>query len=158
MKRGTHRARAIAAVLTETANSGRELVFVKFGLVENMNETIGWQGYFGDNKDRGGKTLTERTVDALRVCGWKGDDLTDLSSVTAKEVEIVVQEEEYQGETRLKVRYVQEVGTAAKFMPEALPPTRAARLAERIKPRIRGEKPKYDADPIDRDREDDLRF
>jgi hypothetical protein len=150
MKKGTHRARAIAAVLTETANSGRELVFVKFGLVENMNDTIAWQSYFGDNKDRGGKTLTERTIDALRVCGWKGDDLMDLSSVTANEVEIVVQEEEYQGETRLKVRYVQEVGTAAKFMPEPMAPTNAARLAARIKPRIRGEKPSYSPDPIDR--------
>jgi hypothetical protein len=74
----------------------------------------------------------------------------DLSTVTAKEVEIVVQEETYQGETRLKVRYVQEVGTAAKFMPEAMAPTNAARLAQSIGARIRGEKPSYSPDPIDR--------
>jgi hypothetical protein len=140
MQKGAHRARCTGGVLTETKNEHREHVFLKFARSDDPSDAIGWQGWFGDNIDKGGKSLTERTVDVLRVCGWKGDDLTDLAGVTANEVEIVVVEDDYKGSVSLKVRYVQEVGTAAKFMPEAMPSQQAKSFAERMKSRIHGER------------------
>ena len=139
MKTGTHRARARAGVLTETqGDSHREHIYIKFGLVSDMNDVVEWQGYFGDNKDKGGKTLTERTIDVLRVCGWEGDDIRDLRGIEKNEVEIVVLEDTYQGNSRLKVRYVQPIGTAAAFMPKPLESRYADQLAERIKRKITG--------------------
>jgi hypothetical protein len=43
----------------------------------------------------------------------------------------------------LKIRYVQEVGTQAKFMPEAMATVQAKSFAERMKARVRGERPSY---------------
>jgi hypothetical protein len=124
MKKGTHRARPIAAVLTRTqGDAKRPYIFIKFGLSERMDDCIGFEGYFGDNIDKGGKSLSERTMDVMKLCGWRPSDARNLSVIggpNAPEVEIVVQEEEYRGESRLKVRFVQEVGTAAKFMPQPL--------------------------------------
>lgn len=162
MKAGTHRARAIGAVLTETkGNARREHVFIKFGLVADMNDVVDWQGYFGDNKDRGGKTLTERTTDAMKCCGWQGDDIRELSTITRNEVEIVVQEEEFNGTYRMKVRFIQPIGTAAKFMPQPLEGRYADDFAKRIQARLRGEAPSYGSSTRDGEREpgsDDFDF
>lgn len=50
----------------------------------------------------------ERTEKALRTCGWVGDDVSELmrDGVDIKWVEIVVEEEEYQGKVRTKVKWI----------------------------------------------------
>lgn len=146
MKIGVHRARALSAVLSETKNR-REYVYIKLALVEDKNDAIGWSGYFGDDVGKDGKTQTERTVAVLRCCGWEGDDLTDLSTIDRHEVEIVVNNEEYQGAMQMRCSYVQPIGTAAAYMPKSLPTTQAQRFSDRIKGRLRGEKPSYGYPP-----------
>jgi hypothetical protein len=143
MKNGTHRARPIAAVFTRTqGDSARLHVFIKFGLSADMNDCLGWQGYFGDNKDKGGKTLTERTMDVLRLCGWSSDDPKNLANITPDhEVEIVVQEDEYRGNVTQKIRFVQEVGTAARFMPQAIPDAEVGSIVNSISRALRGSAP-----------------
>jgi len=149
MKKGTHRARPIAAVLTKTqGDTQRAHIFIKFGLSERIDDCLGWQGYFGDNIDKGGKSLTERTMDVMKLCGWRPEHARDLSRIAPDhEVEIVVQEEEYRGESRLKIRFVQEVGTAAKFMPQPLPDNEVDYVMNSINRALGGPR---DRDPIDR--------
>jgi hypothetical protein len=51
----------------------------------------------------------DRAVAALRACGWTGDDLSDLSSINAEtspDVEAVLGEEEYKGQFKLKVKFI----------------------------------------------------
>lgn len=158
MKKGTHRARPLGAVFSRTqGDSARAYVFIKFGLSSDMTDTMGWSGFFGDNKDKGGKTLTERTMDVMTLCGWRLEHARNLSHITSDhEVEIVVQEEEYRGESQLKVRFVQEVGTAAKFMPPPLPDNEIDFVMASIKRATVGNR---GGNPIDRvPGEDDDKF
>lgn len=162
MKNGTHRARPIAAVFSRTqGDSARPYVFIKYGLSADTNECLGWSGYFGDNKDKGGKTLTERTLDVMRLSGWRESDGKDLSRIGSEhEVEIVVQEEEYRGNVTQKIRFVQEVGTAAKFMPQPLPAGEVDYVMKSIGRALRGGEMGRDDAPIDRvpGADDDINF
>jgi len=75
--KGTYRARATEAEFGFT-NTGTEQVAVLFEVVEDgefQGERITWFGFFTD-------ATSERTIQALRVCGWAGDDLGDLRAST----------------------------------------------------------------------------
>lgn len=80
---------------------GKEHVAVLFDYVDSNGEAgaITWYGYFSD------KTW-ERTLDSLRYMGWTGDDLGNLDGLDTHEVELVLEEETYQGKTRTKVQWV----------------------------------------------------
>lgn len=84
---------------------GKEQILVDFqitGESEFAGTSISWFGYFTD------KTW-ERTLEALRYCGWEGDDLAVLS--LDKDVEIVVEHEtDDNGTVRAKVRWVNRPG------------------------------------------------
>ncbi len=97
---GTYRARAVEGALGHTEGGNPQLA-VQFTLLDDdvQGQTIAWYGYFTEKTQ-------ERTVQALRYCGWQGDDLTDLSGIDANEVQIVVDHEEYNGVTRAKVQWV----------------------------------------------------
>lgn len=43
------------------------------------------------------------TVEKLRTCGWKGDDVSDLSSCVGNKVSALLKNDTYNGVTRLKV-------------------------------------------------------
>ena len=38
-------------------------------------ERVRWTGYFTPTEDKKGKTVAERTIESLQICGWTGDDL-----------------------------------------------------------------------------------
>jgi hypothetical protein len=85
---------------------GKEQVLVEFQITGDTPEagtSLAWFGYFTD------KTW-ERTLEALRYCGWEGDDLANLGELD-KDVEIVVEhEDDESGVTRAKVRWVNKPG------------------------------------------------
>lgn len=72
---------------------------------------ITWHGYFTEK-------TTERTIESLRLCGWAGDDLTEIAesnpaaNLGANEVELVIEDETYDGKTRAKVQWVNRIGGA----------------------------------------------
>src|SRR3954462_1979761 len=72
-------------------------VVVNFEIVdegEQKGRRIAWIGYFTE-------ATTERTIQALRYCGFRGDDLA--AAITQKldqKVQIVVEHDEYQGKVR----------------------------------------------------------
>lgn len=96
---GTHKAKVVDFEFG-TAN-GKEQVALMFQITsgEHEGKSIAWFGYFTEK-------TAERTMESLRYCGWHTDTLADLSGVTDNEVEIVVEDETYEGKTRSKVKWV----------------------------------------------------
>lgn len=130
MNEGAYAGLARKATLCETKN-GREQVAIE--LVSEDGEAITAFRFFGDKTGKDGKTITERTVIDLRVCGWTGDDLSDLSSVNnTAAVEFVVQHEEYQGKVSAKVAFINSPGGGA-FKAKPMDEKKAKRFAEKMK-------------------------
>lgn len=125
MNPGTYKARAIGGALGET-EGGKPQIAVEYQVSEGEchGETITWFGYFTE------KTI-ERTMQALRNSGWKTDDLTDLAGLGDTEVKIVCDEEEYNGEVRLKVQWVNSIGGLGLKKP--MTPEQAKAFAARMK-------------------------
>ena len=94
-------------VLGASKNKGTPFIEFYLKILEGPNQggLVRWTGYFTDNTQ-------ERTIQALQICGWEGDDLSDftdggLHGLGKNEVSVVVELEEYendQGETRVSPR------------------------------------------------------
>jgi len=105
IKAGTFRARAVEGDLG-IAQTGKEQVHIKFCITSGPDEGqhVIWFGYFNSPEN------AKRTLESLRFCGWAGTDISDLTGIDANEVEVVVEQEEYNGKTRAKVRWINEIG------------------------------------------------
>jgi hypothetical protein len=101
----TFLAKAKRAVLTETKN-GREYVAIDFETVDEPKRTYPWAGYFGEDYGKDNLSTTQRTMKQLRDCGWKGDDVSSLSSVIGVNCDITIKTEEYNGQQQTKVSFV----------------------------------------------------
>ncbi len=122
---GKHRAVLIggAATLTASQKKGTEGVAGEFQITqgEEKGETVPWTSWLTDK-------TSERTLQALRACGWKGNDLTDLTGLN-QEVTIVVEHEENDGKTYAKVRFVNALAVP-------LDPSKAKALQARLAAQI----------------------
>lgn len=119
MNPGTYKAKAIRAELGESQN-GTPFAAVTFRL-EDHDDTIVWYGYITDK-------TTERTLRSLRIAGWIGNDLRTIEgdgSALREVVDLVIQDDEYNGKVRSKVQWVNKPKSSAGFDKEAL----AKRLA-----------------------------
>lgn len=54
-------------------------------------------------------------VERLRACGWKGDDLSDLSGIDSNDVEVQIKYEVFEGKERMKVDIVTGGGGRVKL-------------------------------------------
>lgn len=119
---GTYRARAVEAILT-TTRQDKPCVVVTFEFLDQAWKDVRmqWRGYFTDK-------TTDRTLESLRYCGWKGDDVTKLDGVDECEVDLVVaREKDLKGRWMPRVQWVNKPGMAAAGAP--MPPDRAAAFA-----------------------------
>lgn len=126
MDNGTYRARAVGASLGETA-AGNEQAGIEFELLDFEGQRLVYYGSFTEK-------ATEHTIRALRTAGWTGVDLSDLSGVggpDAPEVSLVVENEEYEGKVRTKVKWVNAAGGAT--FKKALAPDKAKAFAAKMK-------------------------
>lgn len=87
--------------------NNKEQVAVRFR-IEGGNadgQELAWFGFFTDKS-------AERTMEALRFCGWETNDLGDISTdvVGRNLVKIVVEHDEYDGKTRAKIAWVNRAG------------------------------------------------
>ena len=101
---GTYEARPITAALGSTKGD-KPCVGVEFELLDT-GAHISWFGYFTEK-------TTERTIESLRFCGWTGQDLDNLSEIGAKEkltVQLVIEQEEYEGKVTAKVQWINRGG------------------------------------------------
>lgn len=134
LENGRYRGRAVEGALGITGK-GTEQIGVRFALLDRPGEHITWYGFFTS-------AAKHITIAALRVAGFIGADLSDLSSLSrpdAPEVLLVVENEEYDGTVRPKVKWVNPVGGLA--MKDQITGQAAAAFAARMK----GEFAAYDA-------------
>lgn len=130
---GTYVARAVEGKLGY-AKTGTERVAVRFEIVEPAEaagQSIIWDGWLTDN-------AFERTVESLRHAGMTGDDLVALEGLGSKNVELVIAEEEYQGEFRAKVKWVNKLGGGRGLTVGAMPEDKAKEFAARMRARVAG--------------------
>jgi hypothetical protein len=112
------------------SGTGKPQVAVSFLVLTEgaTHAQLTWYGYFTDE-------TFDRTVESLRHCGWQGDDLSDLSGLDANEVDLVVEDETYNGETRTRVQWVNKAGGLALRAPMAA--DRAKAFAASMRDRVR---------------------
>jgi hypothetical protein len=119
--KGTLQAAVMFAILDEGSYRGRRLR---------------WMGYFTDDS-------VDRTIEALRLCGFKGDELSELPRQKLdQEVSITVEHEEYDGKTRAKVAWVNAAGGGMK-MANPLNATELRQFSAKYKAKVRS-KPAVD--------------
>lgn len=160
---GTYRAQALQGALAKT-KTGKEQVGVLFQLMDeegNPTHTITWFGYFTE------KTL-ERTIESLRLCGWHGDDVSNLEGLTDNEVDLVIKQEEYEGTRTPRVRWVNARGSGGLALQSPLEPAEAKSFAQSLrgqilalgqgKPRKTNNKPSGPHGPNPPDITDDIPF
>jgi hypothetical protein len=95
--------------ISET-KAGMPQVFIKFTFNEN-GKSLTWFGGLSSDKalDFSGKNLIR--------CGFRGTDLTVLANGVAanalntnKDLQLVVENETYEGKTRTKIKFINEIG------------------------------------------------
>ena len=128
MNPGTYQAMAKGAVLTESGVKKTPQVSVEFEIcsAEAAGERITWYGFLTDK-------TTERTLESLRYAGWRGSDISDLSDLSREDVplvELVLEVEEYEGKSRVRVQWVNRVGGR---MGAALPAEKAKLISAKLK-------------------------
>lgn len=124
---GRYSAIARQVVLGKTS-TGKEQVAAEFEILAPQSlagKTIWWYGYFTDG-------AVDRTLESLEHMGWNGNGLlpADLETATTKEVSLVCEYEEYNGQKQLKVKWVNAAGGGVK---EKLDDGSALALNERLK-------------------------
>jgi len=89
----------------------KKQVAVQFEVIEGpaTGYRLTWFGYFTD------KTWS-RTVESLRCCGFKGDDLLQVATQELnQEVSIVVQPDTWEGKTRMRIAWVNKASGGVKL-------------------------------------------
>ena len=101
-------AHAKGANFTESGTKKTPQIEVLFEIdtPEFQGEQITWYGFLTDK-------AVERTLESLRYAGWKSsdiNDLTDLSKEDVPGVELVIEPDTYNGDTKAKVQWVNRAG------------------------------------------------
>lgn len=111
-----YKARATSGILGET-QGGKPEVAIAFSILTPgaSHSSLTWHGYFTEATEA-------RTIESLRIAGWRGDDLSQFADgydfpAEAPEVELVVEDEEYEGKVRTKVQWVNRAGGPAVKTP-----------------------------------------
>lgn len=106
---GTYRARAVGqdGVQYGFTGTGNAQLAVEFELLEE-GERVTWFGVFAPGKS------SDIAMRALRAAGWTGDDLNDLVGLGSTEVELVIEDEEWNGKVRTRVRWVNVPGAGGR--------------------------------------------
>lgn len=122
---GTYKAQAVDFDFGFT-RTGNEQVAVLFRVLDGdcKDETITWYGSLSDS-------ALKYTMKSLQTMGWKCDD---VSTMTVKDisnhVQLVLEEDTYNGITSLKVKWINPFGVALK---ERMSTAQKKALSERIK-------------------------
>jgi len=140
---GRHEVKIVSHVLTKSSQKGTPCMAVVFE--DDAGEHITYYGYLSD-------AALEYTLKALAAMGWDAaqhdgriDVLNGTDLLLGHKVEIVVDEEEYEGKVRAKVRFVNEIGGG---MGERMAPEEGRSFAAQLRAKILAAKgPKPNAAP-----------
>jgi len=94
------------------ADNGTEQIGILFDYSDENGEPnkITYYGYFTES-------TADRTIESMRYCGWEGDDFGQLDGLDRNEVELVIEDETYQGKTRRKIQWVNRLASVALKRP-----------------------------------------
>lgn len=101
---GTNR-RYIRSKATEwqlgESDNGKPFLAVSFKIkdLDGEEKFVAWRGFFTE-------ATTDRTVESMRYMGFEGDDLSQLEGLDKNEVDLVIEDEEYEGKTYARVKFV----------------------------------------------------
>ena len=106
--------------------------------------------YFGDVLDKGGKTAMDRSLEALRIIGFNGNDIDSFADQhPTNQVEITVEHQEYQGKTQVRIGFVNRPGGSGGLkLKEKLAPVQLKSISTRLKGRL-AKVPEVVTAPID---------
>lgn len=109
------------------ASTGTAQAIVYFKIIrgERAGDILPWFGSMT-------KDSYERTMQSLRYAGWKGSDITKPGNLD-QEVEIEVEESEYQGKVRSKIAWVNPPGGGAFKLERPIQGQALATLSARIR-------------------------
>lgn len=103
-----------------------------------------WFGSLSEDENTKGRPFWEFTRDALRTCGWTGDDFSEVPGLIAEgklanEVAIVREHRQKDGKWRSSVKYVNSPGGAnVDLKDKAMSPSEIADFAKRMKAKMGG--------------------
>lgn len=130
---GKYRARAQAdSVQFGESKNGTEQIAITFDLLDESDapsgQTITWIGFFSEKTEA-------RTVESVGHCGWDmATGPTNAPHVADNVVELVLEDEPYEGKSYLRVKWINRIG--AKFAFEKpMDQGRTGALFARIKSR-----------------------
>lgn len=111
-------------------STGKEQLGVEFEFLDERlaGQRITWFGYFTDR-------AFDVTLKALRTLGWQGSDLSDLRDLDSNQVNLVIENEEYQGRYYPRVRWINPLNSGIPLRSQ-MDPNAARSFAERMKGRI----------------------
>lgn len=83
-------------------HNDRDIVALRFRLSEgpDAGQTISYTGWMHT------PASAKRVMESLEYCGWDGVSLEEMKGFGTKECELVLENEEYQGKTRVRVAFV----------------------------------------------------
>lgn len=147
--KGTFVGRAQAWDL-RVAKTGTEQILIKFAIEEGQHagETVYWTGSFTDKS-------FDFTMESLRTCGFEGDDLSNLESLSNNQVQLVIDEEEYDDKTYSRVQFINKIGSMA--IKGAMSDAEKAEFAARMRGRVlasKSEEPEKTAEQVVNDMDD----
>ena len=125
---GTYRVRGVDAALGYSSTNN-EQVAVTLEFLDGGEDVEGrqmtWYGSFSE------KVVT-RTFESLRLLGWQGDDVSDLSGIGSTEAFAVVgYEDDREGNTRARVKWIN--GSGGVALKNRMDEDAARAFAERMK-------------------------
>lgn len=109
------------------AKTGTRQVLIHFEVIdgEHAGTVLPWFGYFT-------KDATQRTLESLRFCGWKGDDIQQLGALD-QVVSIKVEHNEYEGKTHARVAFVNRLGAGRVKLADPLSSDEMRQFAAMVK-------------------------
>ena len=137
--KGKHEVGIRSTCLTKSGKNGTPCVAVVFE--DDVGETVTYWGYLTD-------AALQYTLKSLAAMGWDSaehdgriDTLDGTDLLVGRKVEIVVDEEEFEGKVRSKVKFVNEIGGG---LGERMAPEESKSFAAQLRAKIlaaKGPKP-----------------
>jgi hypothetical protein len=125
-----------------TSKNGGEQVGMQFEIISGpeAGRRVPWYGSFSEKLgERAKKTPAQRTIESLRLCGFKGNDLANMPSQELnQEVSITVEHNEWEGKITCRVQWVNEPGSGGVRMANPLGQTELRRFAASMKTKVAG--------------------
>lgn len=109
--------------------TGKQQVAITFEILasEYAGQRITWFGYFTPN-------AAERTVQSLRYCGFRGNDISQApTQALTSRVQLAIEHDEYNGRTSTKVRWVNRPSSGGMVLAKPYDKKAMRDLAEQLK-------------------------